>query len=133
MNKVILIGNVTRDPEIRTVNDTIVASLGLATNKRFKDKQGNKKEAVEFHNLTAWRGLAEVISKYVKKGHKLAVEGEIKYRTYEKDGQTHYRTEILLTDMTMLTSKGKAEGSGLPNPQDYSTEDGIRIEDIPFS
>ena len=132
MNKVILIGNVTRDPEVKTVNDTMVASLGLATNKRFKDKQGNKKEAVEFHNLTAWRGLAEIISKYVKKGHKLAVEGEIKYRTYEKDGQTHHRTEILLTDMTMLTSKAKSEGSGLPNPQDYASDDGIRIEDIPF-
>lgn len=136
MNKALLIGNVTRDPEIKQVNDKTLASFSIATNKKYKTQSGEKKEVVEFHNLTAWGKLAEIIGQYVKKGHKLYVEGEIRTRTYEKDGVNHYRTEITVSDMEMLTPKGakRPDGSrpdGLPDPSDYATDD-INPADIPF-
>lgn len=137
MNKAILIGNVTRDPEIKKINDSTVVDFGLATNKKYKNREGNQVESVEFHNVTAWGKLAEIIATYVKKGHKLYIEGEIRTRTYEKDGVKHYATQIVAHGMEMLTPKGvkKPDGTradGLPDPSDYSNSQEIRVEDIPF-
>lgn len=147
MNKALLIGNVTRDPEIKTVNDTSVVSFSLATNKKYTTKTGERKELVEFHNLTAWGKLAEIIGQYVKKGHKLYVSGELRTRSYEKEGVKHYRTDITVVEMEMLTPKGSGEkagarrpdgthADGLPEASAYATsapeEDGVRLEDIPF-
>ena len=132
MNKVMLIGNATRDPEIKKINDSTVVDFGLATNKKYKNREGNVVEAVEFHNVTAWGKLAEIIATYVKKGHKLYIEGEIKTRSYEKDGVKHYATQIVAHTMEMLTSKGAKKSEGLPDPRDYASEDDIKVEDIPF-
>lgn len=144
MNKVMLIGNVTRDPEMKMVNDTNVVSFSLATNKKYTNKAGEKKELVEFHNLTAWGKLAEIIGQYVKKGHKLYVSGELRTRTYEKEGVNHYRTDITVGEMEMLTPKNSEGGrvakrpdgtpaEGLPDPADYAMdEQQIRTEDLPL-
>lgn len=132
MNKAILIGNATRDPEIKKINDSTVVDFGLATNKKYRNREGNVVEAVEFHNVTAWGKLAEIIATYVKKGHKLYIEGEIRTRTYEKDGLKHYATQIVAHGMEMLTPKGAKKSEGLPDPRDYASEDEIKVEDIPF-
>ena len=96
-NKITIIGNVGQDPQTRTLeNGTKVTSLTLATSETWKDKQGNKKEEVQWHSVQLWRGLAEVAEKYVKKGSKLLIEGKVTYRSYEdKEGVTKYITEIV--------------------------------------
>lgn len=112
MNKIILLGNVGKDPETRTLeNGTKVTSLTLATSETWKDKQGNKKEEVQWHSVQLWRGLAEVAEKYVKKGSKLLIEGKVTYRSYEKDGETKYITEIVGKEMKMLGGKQQEQGS----------------------
>lgn len=140
MNKALLIGRATRDPEVKEVNGSMIASFGLATNKKYTTKAGEKKEMVEFHNCTAWGKLADIIGKYVRKGHQLFVSGEIRTRSWEKDGQTHYSTEIRVEDMEMLTPKGSkgpkhpdgSPATDLPRPEDYAAQDDINLEDIPL-
>lgn len=106
VNKVILLGNVGADPAIREVNEMKVASFSLATSESYKDKQGNKVEKTEWHNLVVWGALAKVVESYVKKGDKLYVEGKISYRSYEdKEGQQKHITEIKVTELRMLGGK----------------------------
>ena len=106
-NKVILIGSCGNDPEIRFFpSGDKVATISLATSRRWKDKQTNeKKEKTQWHNLVFNRGLADVVEQYVTKGSKLSVEGEIDYQQWEKDGVKHYATRILVSNMVMLDSK----------------------------
>jgi single-strand DNA-binding protein len=112
VNKVILLGNVGKDPEIRsTPGGTMVANFSLATSDRFQDQQGNWQDRTEWHNLVAFKRTAEIIRDYVKKGSKLYVEGKIQTRTWDdKDGVKHYKTEILVNDLSLLS--GREEGSG---------------------
>ena len=112
-NKITIIGNVGKDPETRTLeNGTKVTSLTLATSETWKDKQGNKKEDVQWHSVQLWRGLAEVAEKYVRKGSKLLIEGKVTYRSYEdKEGNTKYITEIVGKEMKMLGGKQQEQGS----------------------
>ena len=106
VNKVILVGNVGKDPEIKQINkDTKVASFTLATSETYKNKQGERVAETEWHNIAVWRGLANVVEKYVKKGSLLYIEGKITNRNYEKDGQTKYFTEIVASEMKMLGKK----------------------------
>jgi single-strand DNA-binding protein len=106
VNKVILIGNLGRDPEIRHLEGGVsVANFPMATTESYKDKTGNRVEQTEWHNIVMWRGLAEVAEKYLKKGMTVYVEGKLRTRNYEKDGQKHYRTEILADNMTILSRK----------------------------
>ena len=121
-NKITIIGNVGKDPETRTLeNGTKVTSLTLATSETWKDKQGNKKEEVQWHAVQLWRGLAEVAEQYVKKGSKLLIEGKVTYRSYEdKEGVTKYITEIVGKEMKMLGGK----------PQQQENEP-VK-EDLPF-
>lgn len=100
MNCVILMGNVGKDPEFKVVgqNGNPMAKFSLATTKTWKNKDGEKQEKTQWHNITVWGKRAETIQKYVKKGSKLLVRGEIEYREYEKDGQKKYFTEILAED-----------------------------------
>lgn len=106
VNKVNLLGNVGADPSIREVNEMKVASFSLATSESYKDKQGNKVEKTEWHNLVVWGALAKVVESYVKKGDKLYVEGKISYRSYEdKEGQQKHITEIKVTELRMLGGK----------------------------
>jgi len=105
VNKAILVGNLTRDPEIRTTQNSKVASFTIATNEFYKDKEGNRKEAVEYHNIEFWGPIVQVIEKYIKKGSKVYVEGKLKTDSYEKDGVKRYVTKIVGKQLTMLDSK----------------------------
>ena len=126
VNKVILVGNVGKDPEIRHLDSGVaVASFSLATSESYNAKNGERVTTTEWHNIVLWRGLAEVVEKYVKKGSKLYLEGKITSRQYEKDGQTKYFTEIVANNMVMLDSRNQgkdAENQSQPQ-QNQSTQD----------
>lgn len=108
LNRAQIVGNLTRDPEMRyTPNGQAVCSFGVATNRRWKDQSGNLQEATEFHNIVAWRRMAEIASQYLHKGSKIYVEGRIQTRTWEgQDGQKRNKTEIVAENFIMLTPKG---------------------------
>ena len=110
MNKVILLGRVGRDPEGRTARGTTVANLSLATSRRWKDKNGEKQEETEWHNLVAFGKLAEIFLEWVRKGSQIIVEGSIKTAVWEKDGEKKYRTEIIVNQLELLG--GSSEGKG---------------------
>jgi len=97
LNKAFLYGNLTRDPELKALpSGQHLASFGLATNRTYKDKNGQRQEATEFHNIVAFGRPAELIAQYMKKGRPLFVEGRIQTRSWESDGQKKYRTEIVV-------------------------------------
>jgi len=100
VNKVILIGNLTRDPEARGT----ACAFGLATNETWTDKAGQKQERTEFHNIKAFGRLAEICMSYLKKGREVYVEGKLSYDSYEKDGVTKYTTEIVIQNMNFIGS-----------------------------
>ena len=105
VNKVILIGNLTRDPELRHTTETkkAVCTFGLATNRMVTTESGGKQEEPEFHRIVAWDKLAEVCNQYLKKGRKVYFEGRLQYRTYTgQDGIEKFSAEIVLEDMAML-------------------------------
>jgi single-strand DNA-binding protein len=113
VNKVFLLGNVGKDPEIRsTAGGTMVANFTLATSDRQKDAQGNWQDRTEWHNLVAFTRLAEIVRDYVKKGSKLFIEGKIQTRSWDdkESGQKRYRTEIIVNDLSLLS--GREEGAG---------------------
>ncbi len=106
VNKVILIGNLGRDPELRHLEGGIsVANFAIATTESYKDKTGKRVEQTEWHNIVMWRGLADVAEKYLRKGMTIYIEGKLRTRSYDKDGQKHYRTDILADNMTILSKK----------------------------
>ncbi len=117
INKVILVGNLGKDPEVRHLEGGVrVANFPLATNEYYKDKQGTRIERTEWHTIAAWRGLAEMVEKYLKKGQQVYVEGKIRTRQYQdKDNQTRYITEIIAEEITMLGSRPPAS-NGQPAP-----------------
>lgn len=122
INKVILVGNVGLDPEVRSLESGVkVARLRLATTERIFDRQTNEtKELTEWHTITLWRGLAEVVDKYVRKGSQLYIEGSIRTREWtDKDNQKRYSTEILANDMKLLgrRSDNAAQQQGAPAAQ----------------
>jgi len=129
INKVILIGNVGKDPEVRHLDSGVaVASFPLATSETYKNKENQKVTNTEWHNIVVWRGLADVAEKYVKKGNPLYIEGKIRTRTWDdKDGIKRYTTEIVADNMQMLGTKQSNEESASA-PENISTED---IENIP--
>lgn len=103
LNRVTLIGNVGKDPEIKTfASGNKVASITLATTERYKDRDGNQKEETEWHSVQAFGKLADIVEKYVHKGSLLYLDGKIRTRSYEADGRTVYRTEILADHIQML-------------------------------
>jgi single-strand DNA-binding protein len=107
VNKVLLVGNLTRDPELRYTaeNKKAVCSFGLATNRTVTTQNGEKREELEFHRIVAWAKLAEVCNQYLKKGRKIFAEGRLQYRTYTgQDGLEKFSAEIVLEDMAMLDS-----------------------------
>lgn len=111
MNKVILMGRLTRDPELRTTpNGVSVCSFSIAVNRRFKNAEGNYD--ADFINCVAWRQTGEFISRYFTKGRMIAVVGSLQTRNYEKDGQRHYVTEVQVDEAHFTESKGSAEGTG---------------------
>jgi single-strand DNA-binding protein len=154
LNKVMLIGNITQDPEVRTTPSGIsVTSFGLATNLIWNDQQGQKQEKVEFHNIVAWRRLAEIMGQYLHKGSKIYIEGRLQTSSWDdQSGNKKYRTEVIADNMIMLDRKGDSQGGGNPGPASepsynspeaqapqqppqnnpQSTEEEIKVEDIPF-
>ena len=133
LNRVTLIGNVGRDPELRyTPNGTPVANFSIATTERFKGQDGEWKDQTEWHNLVAWRKLAEIVGEYVKKGSKLFVEGKLKTRSWDgQDGKKNYRTEIFIDQMIMLDSRGGGQSGGGFDNSGFEP-DQITDDDIPF-
>mgnify|MGYP001611754730 CR=1 FL=1 len=160
LNKAMIIGNVTRDPETRTTpSGQTVANFSVATNLVWKDQSGARQEKAEFHNVVAWRRLAETIAQYVKKGSRIYVEGRIQTRSWDDQATNtkRYRTEIIADSMIMLDRAGAGQGSAgksyqsspanqteQPSPTDdfsqssapvnnrVSADDEINVEDIPF-
>jgi len=152
VNKVILLGNVGKDPEIRsTPGGTMVASFTLATSDRQKDAQGNWQDRTEWHNLKAFNRTAEIIRDYVKKGSKLYIEGKITTNSWDdkETGQKRYRTEILVNDLSLLSGRDEGSGSGYSRSSgsgstasfdqrppagsdDYAQSAEISDDDIPF-
>lgn len=118
INKVILVGNLGKDPEIRSVNDgRKVASFSLATTETYKNKNGEKVENTEWHNIVYFGAIAEVIEKYLRKGSQIYVEGKIRTRSYDdKEGNKRYITEIVGDQMTMLGSANRSGGSPSAEP-----------------
>ncbi len=112
LNKVLLIGNLTRDPELRsTPSGQSVASFGIATNRIWRDPQtGERKEAVEFHNIVLWRRLAEIAGQYLRKGSKIFLEGRLQTTSWQdQSGAKRYRTEIVAENMQMLDRKPQSD------------------------
>ncbi len=112
LNRVQLIGNLTRDPEMKQIpGGQVVTTFGIATNFTWKDQSGQQQSKAEFHNIVAWRRLAEICGQYLKKGSKIFIEGRLQTRDWEgEDGVKRYRTEIVADNMIMLDSKGNAMG-----------------------
>ncbi|MGD0328557.1 MAG: single-stranded DNA-binding protein [Minisyncoccia bacterium] len=146
LNKAFLYGNLTRDPELKALpSGQQLVSFGLATNRTYKDKNGQKQEATEFHNIVAFGRPAELIAQYMKKGRPLFVEGRIQTRSWESDGQKKYRTEIVVENFQFGDGGRGGGGSGVSRgpaheeqsaPKDdeaikYPDEE-INPEDIPF-
>lgn len=121
INKVILVGNVGADPEVRSLeNGAKVARIRLATTERIYNKEKNEtKELTEWHNITLWRGLADVADKYVRKGSQLYVEGKLRTREYDKSGTKCFTTEIIGDEIKML---GRKEAHGSDQTQASKTE-----------
>ncbi|MCT4561420.1 MAG: single-stranded DNA-binding protein [Crocinitomicaceae bacterium] len=123
VNKVILIGNLGKDPEVRKLeNGATVANFPIATSESYTDRNsGERKEITDWHDIVVWRGLAEVVEKYVRKGTKIYVEGRLKKRSWQdKEGQTRYTTEVLADNLTILSSRNDmGERSSAP---DYSNQ-----------
>jgi len=154
LNKVQLIGNITRDPEVKQIpSGQMVCTLGVATNRSWKDQSGQKQEQTEFHNIVCWARLAEIAGQYLHKGTKVYFEGRLQTRSWDNDaGVKQYRTEIVAENMIILSPKGSSGGSdqefsgGISNSQSSASsaggsapsndyvpqEEKISVEDLPF-
>jgi single-strand DNA-binding protein len=121
VNKVILIGNVGKDPEIRHMeNGTSKATFPLATTETYRDREGQRMEQTEWHNIVLWRGLADLAEKYIRKGKQLYIEGKLRTRSWEdRDGNKRYTTEIIADNITLLGGLQRREdqqGGGAAEP-----------------
>ncbi|HZQ68739.1 MAG TPA: single-stranded DNA-binding protein [Terriglobales bacterium] len=150
VNKVILLGNLGKDPELKyTPQGTPVAKFTLATNERFKDKDGNWQDRTEWHNITAWARTAEIAGEYLKKGGKVYIEGSLRTHSWDDktSGQKKWMTEVVVNDLVLLGGRGESGGEGggyskgasaggnnfdqrAPEPEHASAP--ISDEDIPF-
>jgi len=142
INKVILVGNLGQDPELRyTGNGTAVCNMRLATNDSYKDADGNMVDKTEWHNVVAWSRLAEICGEYLKKGSQVYIEGSLQTRSYDdRDGNTKWITEIKAREMLMLSGRGDVNGfsGGSSRPSSQSAPHGAPADsfepddDLPF-
>lgn len=139
VNKVFLLGALGRDPEVRySPSGDAVCNLSLATSKSWKDRNtGELQEHTEWHRLVLFRRLAEIAGEYLKKGSKIHIEGELKTRKWEKDGVTHYTTEIVVNQLSMLDSRSSGAGEQAAAQQPRGGSGGQRYDsfaddEIPF-
>lgn len=146
INKALIYGNLTRDPEVRALPSGVqVASFGLATNRVYKDKEGNKQEQTDYHNIVVFGRQAELVAQYLHKGSSAFIEGRMQTRSWEQDGQKRYRTEVV-ADRVQFGPRGGASGAGAPQQAQGDTaaeppsqsggieypEENIDPDDIPF-
>lgn len=151
LNQVILMGNLTRDPELRQIpSGQSVCSFSLALNRAYKDQSGEWQEATDYIDVVAWAGLGERVSQYLSKGRRCLVQGRLQSRSWEQDGQKRSKVEVLANDVTFLDSRGGGDGgdtmdqsqvSESPKPSKNSKKDvviedvgdePINLDDIPF-
>ena len=141
VNKVILVGNVGQDPEVKyTPSGTPVAKFSLATNERFKDRGGEWQDRTEWHNVVAWQRLAEIAGEYIRQGSKLYIEGKLETSSWDdrQRGGKRYRTEIIARDIVLLgphdgaKDSGDAKSNGREHQQTDPSPSEITDEDIPF-
>lgn len=146
-NQAIIMGNLTRDPELRaTPSGQQVASFAVATNRSWNDASGERREAVEYHEIVCWGKLGELCAQYLAKGRKVMVVGRLQTQSWEKDGVKRQRTEIVATDVNFLDGRGDG-GGGEPSVQapgrptaksddvvieDLGDGDTVNLDDIPF-
>ena len=133
VNKVILIGNLGKDPEVRHLeNGAVVANFPIATSESYTDKtSGQKIENTDWHNIVVWRGLAGVVEKYVRKGQKVYVEGKLKTRSWQdKDGNTRYTTEVIADELTILSRPEQQSQSQAPYSSDATPSQPSKVDDI---
>jgi single-strand DNA-binding protein len=148
-NKVILMGNLTRDPEVRSLpSGQSVTSFGLAVNRTWRGQDGNQQESVSYIDCVAWGKTGEIIAQYVQKGRPLLVSGRLEQRSWEKDGQKHSKIEVVVEDFNFVgggsgesrgsasASSGSSSSSSAPKKKDDVVEDisdePINLDDIPF-
>jgi single-strand DNA-binding protein len=141
VNKVILVGNVGKDPEVKySTSGTPIAKFSLATNERFKDRSGEWQERVEWHTIVAWQRLAEIVGEFVTTSSKVYIEGKLQTSSWEdrQSGQTRYRTEIVARDLVLLGPRGNSTAESQESHtspaarHETPTEDAEDLEDIPF-
>ena len=138
VNKAILIGNLGKDPEIRHLdNGVAVANFSIATTESYTNKQGERVNQTEWHNVVLWRGLAEIAEKYLKKGNSVYIEGKIVTRKWEdKDSNTRYSTDIVADKMTMLGSKQESASISQPKNNEetnsLNSSEQLNNDDLPF-
>jgi single-strand DNA-binding protein len=131
VNKVILVGNLGADPEVRyTADGTAVCKFRIATTEKFKDRQGNMQERTEWHRIVAWRKLAEICGQYLSKGKQVYIEGKIRNDSWEQDGVKRFSYEIVADTMQMLGGPGNRVQE--PEPPFGPPEGGAPDDDIPF-
>ena len=141
INKVIIVGNLGQDPEIKyTAGGAAVTTLSIATSDSWKDKDsGMDQERTEWHRVVLWRRLAEIAGEYLKKGSKVYIEGQLQTRKWEQEGQTRYTTEIIARDMQFLDSRGSSNTSSSQKSSEMNDQSAADVpdsaiddDDIPF-
>ena len=135
INQVILMGNLTRDPELRTTpGGQSVCSFGIAINRSWQGSDGNQQEAVDYFDVTAWGKLGELVNQYLKKGRRCLIQGRLSYRSWEQDGQKRSKVEVVANDVTFLD--GGNQGGGAPTGGSSNSQGGnnkqddVAIEDV---
>lgn len=129
VNKVILLGNVGADPEVRALEGgSKVARIRVATSEKYTDKNGNKQELTEWHNVSLFKGLADVVERYVHKGSQVYIEGKLRTREYEQNGEKRYATEIIANELKLF---GRAKDAS-ESPQAQSAQVTPQVNDAPF-
>ncbi|MDD3280402.1 MAG: single-stranded DNA-binding protein [Bacteroidales bacterium] len=132
INKVILVGHLGKDPEVKTIESGVkVAKFSLATTETYKDKSGERKDVTEWHNITCWRNLAEIAEKYLTKGKQIYVEGKIRSRSWEDNGVKKYATDIVADSFTMLGSKSDANDNAGKFPTNEPQGQSINEPELP--
>ena len=136
VNRVHLIGHIGKNPEVKTLESGAkVATFSLATTESYKDKNtGERVDKTEWHNIVLWKGLADITERFLKKGSQVYIEGKIQYRSYEKDGITRYSTEILGSNLTMLSKNSDGPQGSVPAQvvEDHGVNNSQELDDLPF-
>ncbi|WP_339607209.1 single-stranded DNA-binding protein [uncultured Roseivirga sp.] len=133
VNKVILVGNLGKDPEVRHLESgRAVANFSLATSETYKNKQGERVTTTEWHNIVLWSPLAEIAEKFLKKGNQVYIEGKLTTRSWDdQDGNKRYTTEVVGNNLTMLGTKSDNEGGGGSSSYSPSSEKSSEVSSIP--